>query len=58
MQQNCDRLGEGYPHLVEILTISCLKWCNLVRFRGLVYLVLFDPCRQGSRLRSGKGAVR
>ena len=31
-------LEEGCPHPVEILTISSLKWCNLVHFGGLIYV--------------------
>ena len=31
-------LEEGCPHPVEILTISTLKWCNLVHFAGLIYV--------------------
>ena len=32
------RGGGGCPNPVEILTISSLKWCNLVHFGGLIYV--------------------
>ena len=42
MEQGCNRLGakksEGCPYPVEILTMSSLKWCNLVHFGGLIYV--------------------
>ena len=31
-------LEEGCPHPVDILSLSSLKWCNLVYFGGFSYV--------------------